>query len=97
MNVVSHVTAMAQAGTCAALPPGLQQYSDEILGWSKGVVLSLLGIGFFVSISALIWGRTTHHQKGARLGFDGIMICVGAAILFVGGYVIITSIAGNGC
>lgn len=85
------------AGPCAQAPPGLQKYADQLTGWAKWAVLSLLGIGFFVSITALIWGRVTHHPRGARLGFDGIMVCVGGAILFVVGYVIITSITGNGC
>ena len=85
------------AGPCAAAPPGLQKYADQLTGWAKWAVLALLSIGFFISVAALIWGRVTHHPRGARLGFDGIMVCIGGAILFVVGYVIITSITGNGC
>ncbi len=39
----------------------------------------------------------THHPKGARLGFDGLMICLVGAIIYVVGYVIISSITGSGC
>ena len=42
-------------------------------------------------------GRVPHHLKGARLGFDGLMICIVGAIIYVVGYVIISSITGNGC
>jgi hypothetical protein len=45
----------------------------------------------------LVWGRVTHHPKGARLGFDGLMICLVGAIIYVVGYTIITSITGSGC
>ena len=85
------------AAPCAQAPPGMQQYADQLTGWAKWAVLSLLGIGFFSSIVMLIWGRVTQHPRGARLGFDGIMICLGAAILFVVGYLVITSITGTGC
>jgi hypothetical protein len=82
---------------CPSAPPGVSQWSDEILSWVKWGVLAILAISFFVSVGMLVWGRTTHHPKGARLGFDGMMICLVGAILYVVGYVIISSITGNGC
>ena len=85
------------AGVCPAAPPGLQAYSNQILGWVKWGVLAILAISFFASVGMLIWGRVTHHPKGARLGFDGIMICLVGAIIYVVGYVILTSITGDGC
>ncbi len=85
------------AGVCPAAPPGLQTYADQIQGWVKWGVLAILAISFFASVGMLIWGRVTHHPKGARLGFDGIMICLVGAIIYVVGYVILTSITGNGC
>lgn len=91
---ISH---LAAAGVCPKAPPGVQQYSDEILSWVKWGALSIIGIGIFISIILLVWGRVTHHPKGARLGFDGIVVCIGAAILYVVAYVVITSITGNGC
>jgi len=85
------------AGVCPKPPPGLQQYADQVLAWVKWGVLAILAISFFVSVGMLIWGRVTHHPKGARLGFDGLMICIVGAIIYVVGYVIISSITGNGC
>jgi hypothetical protein len=85
------------AGVCPKAPPGVQQYSDEILSWVKWGALSIIAIGLFVSIILLVWGRVTHHPKVARLGFDGLMICLAAAILYVVGYTVVTSITGNGC
>lgn len=84
-------------GGCPQAPPGMQTWADQILAWVKWGVLTVLAISFFVSVGMLIWGRVTHHPKGARLGFDGLMICLVGAILYVVGYVVITSITGSGC
>lgn len=86
-----------QAQICPVAPPGLQQYADQIQGWVKWGVLVIMAISFFAAVGMLIWGRVTHHPKGARLGFDGILICVVGAIIYVVGFVILTSITGNGC
>lgn len=93
-NLGGHVLA---AGVCPKAPPGVQAYSDEILSWVKWGVIGILAISTFASIGMLVWGRVTHHPKGARLGFDGLMICIVGAILYVVGYVIVSSITGNGC
>jgi hypothetical protein len=85
------------AAVCPAAPPGLQTYSDQVLSWVKWAVLAILAIAFFASVGMLIWGRVTHHPKCARLGFDGLMICLVGAIIYVVGYVIISSITGSGC
>lgn len=90
-------TQLLAAGVCPAAPPGLQVYSDQVLGWVKWGVLAVLAISFFASVGMLVWGRVTHHPKGARLGFDGIMICLVGAIIYAVGFVIISSITGKGC
>jgi hypothetical protein len=92
-----HTKLEAAGGVCPAAPPGLQQFANQIEGWVKWAVLAVMAVSFFASIGMLVWGRVTHHPKGARLGFDGLMICLVAAILFVGGYVVIASIVGSGC
>jgi hypothetical protein len=102
-NIMSNLLAehlggrLLAAGVCPSAPPGVSQWSDTILSWVKWGVLAILAISFFVSVGMLIWGRVTHHPKGARLGFDGLMICIVGAIIYVVGYVIISSITGNGC
>jgi len=85
------------AGVCPVAPPGLDAYADELRGWVKWGVLAILGISFFASVGMLVWGRVTHHPKGARLGFDGVLICIVGAILFVVGYNVISGITGRGC
>jgi hypothetical protein len=75
----------------------VQGYADQVLGWVKWSVVSILGISFFASVGMLVWGRVTHHPKGARLGFDGLLICLVGAIIYVAGYAIIASIIGGGC
>ena len=85
------------AGVCPASPPGVQKYSDQVLSWVKWAVLAVLAVSFFASVGMLIWGRVTHHPKGARLGFDGVMICLVGAIVYVVGFVILSSITGSGC
>jgi hypothetical protein len=93
-SVAAHLLA---AGVCPVAPPGVQRYSDQILSWVKWGVLAILAVSFFASVGMLIWGRVTHHPKGARLGFDGLMICIVGAIIYVVGWVILSSITGNGC
>jgi hypothetical protein len=88
---------LTAAAVCPAAPPGVQIYADEIQSWVKWGVLAILGICFFASVGMLIWGRVTHHPRGARLGMDGILICLVGAILYVVGYVIVLSIVGSGC
>lgn len=90
-----HVLAVGKV--CPKAPPGVQAWDDQVLSWVKWGVLAILAVSFFVSVGMLIWGRVTHHPKGARLGFDGLMICLVGAIIYVVGYVIISSITGNGC
>ena len=88
---------LSAAAVCPVAPPGVQVYADQITGWVKWGVLAVLAISFFASVGMLVWGRVTHHPKGARLGFDGITICLLGAILYVVGYTVITSITGSGC
>jgi hypothetical protein len=95
--VIAHVTRVVLAAGCPAAPPGVQQYSDEVLSWVKWGVLAIMAISFFASVGMLIWGRVTHHPKGARLGFDGLMVCIVGAIIYAVGYAILTSITGSGC
>ena len=85
------------ARVCPKAPPGVSQYSDEILAWVKWGVLAILAISFFSSVGMLVWGRVTHHPRGARLGFDGLMVCLLGAVIYVVGYVIVSSITGDGC
>ena len=86
------------AGVCPQAPSDqVQQYANDILAWVKWGVLAILAVSFFASVGMLVWGRVTHHPKGARLGFDGLMICLLGAIIYVAGYGILTSITGAGC
>jgi hypothetical protein len=84
-------------GVCPSAPPGVQTYADQILSWVKWGVLAIMAISFFASVGMLIWGKVTHHPKGARLGFDGLIVCLLGAIIYIAGYVIITSITKSGC
>jgi amino acid transporter len=86
------------APVCPAAPsPDAQLWANNITGWVEWGVLAILGISVFASTGMLVWGRVTHHPKGARLGFDGLMICLVGAVLYVTGYTIITQIIGKGC
>lgn len=96
LDIVRKVSALG-AGVCPEAPPGVQAYTDQVLGWVKWTVLAVMAMCFFGSIGMLVWGRVTHHPKGARLGFDGTLICLVGAILYVVGYPIVASITGKGC
>ena len=84
-------------GVCPAAPPGMQAFADEIEGWIKWVVITLMAGAFVASIGMLVWGRVTHHPRGARIGFDGLIIVLVAAVLLVAGYNIVLAIIGSGC
>lgn len=86
---------LGAAGTCPKAPSAqVQRYADDILSWVKWGVLAILAVCFFASIGMIVWGRATHHAKGARLGFDGLMICLLGAVLYVAGYTVIRGITG---
>jgi hypothetical protein len=85
------------ASACPKPPPDVQPHQDMILSWVKWGVLAIMAITFFVSIGLLVWGRVTNHPKGARLGMDGLMINLVAAIVYVVGWAVIASIVGKGC
>jgi hypothetical protein len=89
--------AVQVAAVCPKAPPGVATYTDDILGWVKWGVLTVMALSTFGSIGMLVWGRVTHHPKGARLGFDGILIVLVGAIGYVAVYPIITAITGKGC
>ena len=94
---LGRATVQLSAGVCPKAPPGMAKYTDEILGWVKWGVMSTEAILFFASVGMLVWGRVTHHPKGARLGFDGVLICLVGAVLYVVGPPILSSITGKGC
>lgn len=96
--MIPHMAVIVQmaAGQCPAPPSDdVAKYSDEILGWIKWTVLALMTMSTCGSIGMLIWGRVTHHPKGARLGFDGIMIVLVGAVMYVTFPSIITTITGK--
>jgi hypothetical protein len=82
---------------CPQAPPGLQSIADTFQGYAKWLVIAVLGLGFLVSVAVLVWGRVTHHPRGARLGFDGLMIVLTAAVILVIFWGIVTAIIGTGC
>jgi amino acid transporter len=87
-----------RAAVCPEAPSAqAAQFGDDVLGWVKWGVLVIMGISFFASTGMLVWGRVTHHPRGARLGFDGLMIVLLGAMLYVTGYGIVTTIVGSGC
>jgi hypothetical protein len=90
-------TTLLAVGGCPSAPPGMQAFADEITGWIKWVVISLMAAAFVASVGMLVWGRVTHHPRGARVGFDGLIIVVVAAVILVAGYNIVTTIVGSGC
>jgi hypothetical protein len=93
--VISVLHQIALRAACPVAPsPQVQQHVDDIRGWAQWAVISILAISFMASVGMLVWGRVTHHPKGARLGTDGLMICVVGAILYVAGYGVITGITG---
>jgi hypothetical protein len=97
MNTLHGLLMAAAPSICPQAPGGLQAFADQLTGNAKWAVIAVLGIAFFAGVALMIWGRLSHHPKGARLGFEVLLVCLGAAILYAGGYAILTGIVGTGC
>jgi hypothetical protein len=83
---------------CPVAPPGqAQTWADNITGWVQWGVLAILAMSFFASVGMMVWGKIWSHPKGARLGLEGLAICLVTAITYVSGYTVITGITGTGC
>ena len=90
------LTVGAAAPVCPKAPSAqVQSYANSFTSWAKWLVIVTEGIMSTSSVTMLIWGRTTHHPKGARLGFDGIMICFVGAVAYVVVPPILSGITGS--
>ena len=84
-----------QIPTCVGAPPGaVANVASQILGWVKWGSLAILTIAFFAAVGMMVWGRVTYHPRGARIGFDALVVCLVAAVIYVAGYSIITTVTG---
>jgi hypothetical protein len=82
MELTIHAASKAKP-LCPQAPGDAQFYTDQIKQWVMWGVITTMGVSLFASIGMLVWGRMTHHPKGARLGLDGILIILGGAILYM--------------
>jgi hypothetical protein len=88
----------AGAGSaCATLPGGLMDNLLALLGYVKGGVLIAVAFAFFLGVLMMLWGRFTHHPQGGRLGVTVLTVDFGAAILYAGGFAMLTAITGSSC
>ncbi len=71
-----------------------------VLGWHKDpMMLTLFYLVIFIQAGVLIWGmRMTAEQGkgyGAQVGAGTAMSAVGAAVIFVGSYLLVTAVFPN--
>ncbi len=92
MTTAYQAVGLRAVDPCPAAPDGVQGYANQILGWVKWGSLTMMGIAFFAAIGMMVWGRITYHPRGARLGFDGLMITLVSAVIYVSGWAVIHGI-----
>jgi hypothetical protein len=84
LQAAFHAADDAVAAACPEAPSAsVGQYATSFLSWIKWGVLIVLGMSSVASVGMLVFGRVTQHPKGARLGADGLMVCIVGAVLFV--------------
>ena len=82
---------------CAQAPPGVDVYTDMLIGWTKYGVAALIIAGGFISIGAMIIGKLGSMGRAAQMGASGLVYAVLAAIAYVTVYGILWAIVGKGC
>lgn len=82
---------------CAKAPPGVDTYTDLILGWVKYGVLGLILGGALISIGAMVIGKVGSMGRAAQMGSSGLVWSILAAVAYVVIYGILVAITGRGC
>ena len=82
---------------CAKAPPGVDTYTDMLIGWTKYGVAALILAGAFISIGAMVVGKLGSMSRAAQGGATGLVWCIFAAIAYVTIYGILWAIVGKGC
>ena len=82
---------------CAQAPPGVDAYTDMLIGWTKYGVAALIIAAGFISIGAMIIGKLGSMGRAAQMGASGLVYSVLAAIAYVTIYGILWAIVGKGC
>lgn len=82
---------------CAKAPPGVDVYTDMLIGWAKYGVAALIIAGAFIAIGAMIIGKLGGMSRAAQGGASGLVWSVIAAVAYVTIYGILWAIVGKGC
>ena len=90
------ITSMIQ-DVCAKAPPGIDTYTDMLLGWIKYGVAAVIIAGAFVSVGAMIIGKLGQISRAGTMGASGLVWSVLAAIAYVTIYAILWAIVNKGC
>ena len=82
---------------CAQAPEGVDPYVQDVVGWVKyGVLTIIIGAGF-ASVGAMIVGKIGSMGRAAQIGASGLFWTVIGAVAFVTIYGVLTGIVGKGC
>ena len=82
---------------CAKAPPGVDTYTDLLLGWVKyGVAALIIGAGF-LSVGAIVIGKLGSMSRAAQMGASGLVWSIIAAVAYVTIYGVLWAIVGKGC
>ena len=82
---------------CPKAPPGAQKYMDQFTGYSLWVAVSVFFIGFALSITAIVVGKTAHMPHMSQGGVFGLVGVIVGAILYMIFPGIINDMLGSGC
>ena len=90
------MTPMIQ-NVCAKAPPGVESYTDLLIGWAKYGVLALIVAAGFISVGSMVVGKLAGMSRAAQYGSAGLLWTVLAAVAYVTIYGVLIAIVGKGC
>lgn len=75
-------------------PDGVSEPITQLMGYVKWGVLVIIIVAGFVGAGAVAGGRLFAHHGTSKVGIGILMSAIGAAVLYVGIYALITSVTG---
>ena len=77
----------------ASAPPGVSGPVEQLIGYVKWGVLVVIVAAGFVGAGAVAGGRILAHHGASKVGIGILLAALAGAVLYVGIYAIIGSIA----
>lgn len=95
-NVLPHLL-LIPLRICPVAPPGVQKYTDNLIGMVLFFVITIFIPAMLVSIGAIVAGKMMHQQHVMKAGIGGVVVVLLAAVGLVTFPDLPMQIIGNGC